>query len=204
MCVMLLCPRCPGLGQSHLPKAASGHLSQAQGLCGLKGTWRWQAASRHFFLWKECWTHCSRCVLITVIAVFCTRTSGSVYKTNAVQGDIFTTDWTALGWSRGPPRYLWWEQLLVLITPGFLEPEGSEHLADSRAASSGSWDGDSSCCSRVLESSDSGDRKAACLAVGSQQWKMCWQNSVESRMVCKAFHRTGAGALTKKELCLAF
>lgn len=101
MCVMLLCPRCPGLGQSHLPKAASGRLSRAQGLCGLKGPWRWQAVSRHFFLWKECWTHCSRCVLITVIAVFCTRTSGSVYKTNTVQGDIFTTDCNSSGLDSG-------------------------------------------------------------------------------------------------------
>lgn len=57
----------------------------------------------------------------------------------------------------------------MLTPPGFLAPEGSEDLADSRAASSASWDGDSSCCSRVLESSDSGHRKAACLAVGSQQ-----------------------------------
>lgn len=47
----------------------------------------------------------------------------------------------------------------MLITPGFLQPEGSEGFADSRAASSGSWDGDSSCCSRVLESSDSGTGK---------------------------------------------
>lgn len=47
----------------------------------------------------------------------------------------------------------------MLITPGFLEPEGSEDLADSKAASSGSWDGDSSCCSRVLEYSDSGTEK---------------------------------------------
>lgn len=101
MCVVLLCPRCPGLGQSHLPKAASGRLSRAQGLCGLKGPWRWQAVSRHFFLWKECWTHCSRCVLITVIAVFCTRTSGSVYKTNTVQGDIFTTDCNSSGLDSG-------------------------------------------------------------------------------------------------------
>lgn len=91
----------------------------------------------------------------------------------------------------------------MLITPGFLAPQGSEELPDS-AASSVSWDGDSSCCSRVLESTDSGHRKAACLAVGSQQRKMCWQDCVESGMVCKAFHRTGAGALTKKELCLAF
>lgn len=101
MCVVLLCPRCPGLAQSHLPKAASGRPSRAQGLCGLKGTWRWQAVSRHFFLWKECWTHCSRCVLITVIAVFCTRTSGSVYKTNTVQGDVFTTDWNSSGLESG-------------------------------------------------------------------------------------------------------
>lgn len=57
----------------------------------------------------------------------------------------------------------------MLITPGFLAPEGSEDLADSSAASSVSWDGDSSCCSGLLESSDSGHRKAACLAVGSQQ-----------------------------------
>lgn len=57
----------------------------------------------------------------------------------------------------------------MFITPGFLAPEGSEDLADSSAASSVSWDGDSCCCSRVLESSGSGHRKAACLAVGSQQ-----------------------------------
>lgn len=42
----------------------------------------------------------------------------------------------------------------MLSTPGFLAPEGSEHLAGSRAASAVSWDGDASCCCRVLQSSD--------------------------------------------------
>lgn len=196
MCAVLLCPRCPGLGQSHPPKAASARLSRAQGLCGLKGPRRWQAVSRHFFLWKECWTHCSRCVLITVIAVFCTRTSGSVYKTNTVQGDVFTTDWNSSGleWGAAPRAQHSW----VPGTRGFWAPPWQQGCQLSL------WDADSSCCSRGLQSSDSGHRKAACLAVGSQQWKMCWQNSVESGMVCNAFHRTGAGALTKKELCLAF
>lgn len=97
------------------------------------------ASSHFFFLWKERWTHCFRCVLITVIAVFCTRTYDTVYKTNVVQGEIFTTNCnTSSGLASGPSSR-WsrtWSQLLVLITLVFLAPKGTVHLSKASAGSS--------------------------------------------------------------------
>lgn len=155
---------------------------------------------------QVCLNHCHCSILYKNVE--------AVYKSNTVQGEIFTTDWnTSSGLDSGTIvsmvfhskevsslcSSIWfsWHQRVTLTS---LTPV----LAVQASNTCICYEGGSSFCHGVLELSNSRHSKASLSRCGKQAMEeKCWQYCTELLTVWEGFQRTGAGALTKNEICLA-